>query len=68
MKVDRVKFAAELARSGLKSRELAQRAAITPVTMSAVKTGKSCSPQTLNKVASALGVPLRGLLADVPEG
>lgn len=67
MRIDRVKFAAELARSGLKSYELAVKSGITPVTMSAVKNGKRCSQITLTKVSAALGVPLVNLLVETTE-
>ena len=68
MKIDKVKFAAELARSGLKSYELAQRAGLSVVTVSVVRTGKNCSKETANKVAAALGLPLPALLPDPAQG
>lgn len=62
MRIDRVKFAAELARANIKSCELAKRTGLTPATVTAVKNGKSCSPVTAEKLAQGLGVPLSALV------
>lgn len=62
MRIDRVKFATELARADVKVRELAQRSGVTPATVTAVKGGKSCSESTAVKLAAGLGVPLEDLL------
>ena len=62
MRIDRVKFAAELARADMKSCELAKRAGLTPATVTAVKGGKSCSALTAEKLAQGLGVPLSALI------
>lgn len=64
MRIDRIKFAAELARADIKSCELAKRAGLTPATVTAVKGGKSCSTQTAEKLAAGLGVPLTALTED----
>lgn len=62
MRIDRVKFAAELARADIRSCELAKRAGLTPATVTAVKSGKSCSPLTVEKLAQGLGVPKSALI------
>lgn len=64
MRIDRVKFAAELARSDLRIGELAQLAGVNRATVGAVKAGKTCSEETAMKLATALGVPLSDLLQE----
>ena len=55
MRIDRVKFAAALARADLNVMQLAERAGLSRVTVSSVKTGKSCSKETADKLAAVLG-------------
>ncbi len=55
MRIDRVKFAAALARADLKVAELAERAGLSKGTVTSVKSGKSCSKQTGEKLAAILG-------------
>lgn len=62
MRIDRVKFAAEFARADIRMYELAERSGVTRATITAVKSGKSCSKDTAEKLAAALGVPLSELL------
>lgn len=56
MRIDRVKFAAEMARSGMKVYEVADRAGVSRGTITAVKNGKSCSMVTAEKIAICFGV------------
>ena len=63
MRIDRVKFAAALARADIKLIDLAEKSGVSRVTLTAVKTGKRCSPDTAKKIAAALGVKLESLLA-----
>lgn len=56
MRIDRVKFAAELAKADISVNSLAQRSNLSRVTVSSVKCGKTCSPKTAQKIASALGI------------
>lgn len=63
MRIDRVKFAAALARADLNSKQLAQRSGVSRVTISAVKNGKGCRTDTAKKLADGLGLPL----ADITE-
>lgn len=67
MRIDRVKFAAELARSDLKMYELAEISGVTRATITAVKGGKSCTRQTAEKLAAGLGVPLSTLLESTAQ-
>lgn len=64
MRIDRIKFAAVLARADISSQELARRAGLSRVTISNVKSGRSCSKTTAKKIACGLGVDISELLAD----
>lgn len=64
MRIDRVKFAAALAIADISSQELSRRAGLSRVTISSVKTGRSCSKTTAKKIASGLGVDLVSILED----
>lgn len=64
MRIDRIKFAAVLARADISSQELARRAGLSRVTISNVKSGRSCSRTTAEKIACGLKVDLSELLAD----
>lgn len=55
MRIDRVAFAAALARADLNGNELAAKAGVSRGTVTAVKNGKSCSPDTAEKLAAVLG-------------
>ena len=55
MRIDRVKFAAALARKDLTVKQVAELSGISRVTVSSVKTGKSCSKDTADKLARVLG-------------
>ena len=56
MRIDRVKLIAEMARRDLKVNELAAKAGISRMTVTAVRGGKTCSASTAAKLADALGV------------
>ena len=55
MRIDRVKFAAALARADLTVKQVAELSGVSRVTVSSVKTGKSCSNGTAYKLAAVLG-------------
>ena len=55
MRIDRVEFAAALARADLSVKRLAERAGLSRATITAVKSGKSCSQETADKLAAVLG-------------
>ena len=55
MRIDRVKFAAALARLDLNGNQLAEKAGVSRGTVTAVRTGKSCSRETADKLAAVLG-------------
>lgn len=55
MRINRERFAAALVRLDLTGNQLAAKAGISRGTVTAVKTGKSCSTQTAEKLAAVLG-------------
>lgn len=55
MRIDRVEFAAALARADLNVKQLAERSGVSRVTITAVKSGKSCSKGTADKLTAVLG-------------
>lgn len=55
MRIDRVKFAAALARLDLNGKQLAEKAGLSRGTITAVRTGKSCSKETADRLAAVLG-------------
>ena len=65
MRIDRIKFAAILARVDISSQELARRAGLSRVTISNVKSGRSCSKKTAERISRGLGVDIAELLADI---
>lgn len=54
-RIDRIQFAAALARADLTNSQLAERAGVSRGTVTAVKNGKSCSRNTAEKLAAVLG-------------
>lgn len=65
MRIDRIKFATELAKADISVNSLAQRSGLSRVTVSSVKCGKTCSQKTAVKIASALGVDVTALIDGV---
>ncbi len=55
MRIDRVAFAAEMARRDINQKRLAELSGVSRVTITAVKTGKSCSADTAHKLVQVLG-------------
>ena len=62
MRIDRVKFAAELVRQDRTLVSLSEMTGLSRATLTSIKTGKSCRDETALKVARALGVPLERLV------
>lgn len=65
MRIDRVKFSAAMARADLNVKRLAELSGLSRGTITSVKTGKSCSKNTVDKLAAGLGVPVAEILVDV---
>ena len=55
MQISRERFAAAMARLDITGNGLAELAGVSRGTVTAVKSGKSCSAQTANKLAAILG-------------
>ena len=55
VRIDRVAFAAALARADLNVKRLAEKSGVSRVTISAVKGGKSCSKDTADRLSAVLG-------------
>lgn len=55
MRIDRVAFAAALARRDINQKRLAELSGVSRVTITAVKCGKTCSEDTARKLAAVLG-------------
>lgn len=55
MRIDRVAFAAAMARADLNVKQLTEKTGLSRVTVTSVKGGKSCSEQTAHKLVMVLG-------------
>lgn len=55
VRIDRVNFAAALARADLNVKRLAELSGLSRGTITGVKTGKSCSKETAEKLVAVLG-------------
>lgn len=55
MRINRVKFAAALAQADLNIKQLSELTGLSRNTITAVKSGKTCSKATAEKLASCLG-------------
>ena len=67
MRIDRVKLIAEMARQNVRIKDLAEKALVSRVTITAMRGGKSCNTNSARRIAQALGVPLESLLEDGQE-
>ena len=63
MRIDRVKFVAELTRRDMNLKQLCKKAGLSRATATAVKTGKACSTLTAEKIAAALEIDVEQLIA-----
>lgn len=64
MRIDRIKFIAELARQDMTQKALAERSGVSRATINYIRSGKSCSDEVGNKLAFALNLPVEALLED----
>lgn len=62
MRIDRIKFVALIAKKDLTLTELARNSGLSRQTLSCVKQGKRCSPETANKIAKALCTDVREIM------
>lgn len=54
-RINRVAFATALARADINIKQLSERSGVSRVTITAVKSGKSCSRDTADKLVAVLG-------------
>lgn len=64
MRINRVKLIAEMARQDMTVKALAEKAALSRLTISAMRSGKSVNENTATNVARALGMNLEDLKED----
>ena len=64
VRINREKFAAAIVRADLNGNQLAKKANVSRGTVTAVRTGKSCSRQTAEKLAAGLGVNISDIVSD----
>jgi DNA-binding Xre family transcriptional regulator len=62
MRIDRIKLIAEMARQDININDLSEKACISRCTLSALRGGKSCTENTVKRVAAALGVTVESLM------
>ena len=55
MRIDRVKLIAEMARQDINCKRLVELSGVSRMTVTAVRSGKSCSMETAEKLAAVLG-------------
>lgn len=67
LRIDRVKLIAEMARRNVTSIRLAEMSGVSRVTVSALRCGKTCTPETANKIARALGVDVAEITEEVKQ-
>lgn len=63
MRIDRVRLAAAMARADMNGNELTDKSGLSRGTVTSVRSGKSCSKETAEKLAAALGLSLAELIA-----
>ena len=62
MRINRVKLISEMARQDLTVLELAERSGLSRMTVTSVRSGKSCSKDSADKLAMGLGVPVSEII------
>lgn len=62
MQIDKKKLACAMIDADLNTKQLAEKAGLSRVTVSYLKNGKSCSEETLEKIAKALKLNKNSLI------
>lgn len=62
MRINRITLVAEMARKDMNIKKLTELSQVSRATITAVKSGKSCTQKTAAKLAKGLGVPLESIL------
>lgn len=61
MRIDRVKFATELIKQDMTQKRLSELSGVSRTTIGFIKSGKTCSIDTAQRLADALGTTLEQL-------
>lgn len=64
MRIDRIKLTTELMRQDMTQVMLSEKSGVSRTTITGIKSGRSCSEETGEKLAAALNVPIKKLLED----
>lgn len=64
VRIDRIKFIAEMAKQEIGVVELAEKADVSRSTITSIRSGKSCKNDIAIRISTALGVPVEALLPD----
>lgn len=67
MRINRIKLITEMARQDVTSIQLAERAGVSRVTVSALRCGKTCTAETAGKIARAMGVDVTEIVEEVKQ-
>lgn len=67
MRIDRVKLITEMARQNVKVKDLATKAGVSRMTITAIRGGKSCNQNTALHVARALGVDVAEIMEEAKQ-
>lgn len=61
MRIDRIKLITAMAKADMKGYELAERARLSRYTVVGIRSGKTCTRETAERIAGALGLSLEEL-------
>lgn len=64
VRIDRVSLIAEMARKNISCNQLVGLSGVSRVTITAARSGKSCSRETVEKLAAGLGVPVSDIIKE----
>ena len=67
MRIDRVKLIAEMARQDLTVKALAEKSGVCRMTVTGIRSGKSCAEASGKAIAHALGVPVESIIEEVAK-
>ena len=62
MRIDRVKLITELAKRDMTQKRLAELSGVSRATINYIKSGKSCTDEVGNKIASALSIDVTEII------
>lgn len=64
MRIDRVKLITEMARRDMTVKKLSALSGVSRVTVTGIRSGKACSPETASKIIQALGVKVEAIIQE----